>query len=152
MTDRYEAFRTVARQASVDAIALVPGANFTRLFGQEFHQNERPLVIVIPAEGMPAAIVPNLELASFEQVSFEGEVFDWRDQTGYQSAFEQLLKHLPINSVGVEGQVMRVFVDQAFRQAAPGLAMHDTQQQIAALRLHKKCRRDRCYATRHSSF
>lgn len=137
MTDRYEAFRTVARQASVDAIALVPGANFTRLFGQEFHQNERPLVIVIPAEGMPAAIVPNLELASFEQVSFEGEVFDWRDQTGYQSAFEQLLKHLPINSVGVEGQVMRVFVDQAFRQAAPGLAIHDTQQQIAALRLHK---------------
>jgi Xaa-Pro dipeptidase len=137
MTDRYEPFRVVARQASLDAIALVPGANFARLFGKEFHQNERPLVVVIPASGMPAAIVPNLELGSFEQIGFEGEVYDWRDQTGYQSAFEQLVRHIPLASIGVEGQVMRVFVDQALRKAAPGLAVHDAQQRIAALRVHK---------------
>lgn len=137
MTDRYEPFRSVARQASLDAIALVPGANFSRLFGKEFHQNERPLVVLIPAEGTPAALVPNLELGSFEAINFEGEVFDWRDQSGYQSAFEALLAHLPVASVGVEGQVMRVFVDQALRKAAPGLAIHDSQQTIAALRLHK---------------
>ncbi len=137
MTDRYEPFREVARRASLDAIALVPGANFSRLFGEEFHQNERPLLIVIPTIGAPAAIVPNLELASFEQVGFEGEVFDWRDQTGYQSAFEAMLQHLPLGSVGVEGQVMRVFIDQALRKASPGLSIHDAQQGISALRLHK---------------
>ncbi len=137
MTDRYEPFRQVAKQASLDAVALVPGANFSRLFGHEFHQNERPLVVVIPVTGAPAAIVPNLELASFESLAFEGEVFDWRDQTGYQSAFDELLQHLPIESLGVEGQVMRVFVDQAFRKATPALAIQDAQRQIAALRLHK---------------
>ena len=68
MTDRYEPFREVARRASLDAVALVPGANFSRLFGKEFHQNERPLLVVIPCVGAPAAVVPNLELASFEQV------------------------------------------------------------------------------------
>ncbi len=51
MTDRYEPFREVARRASLDAIALVPGANFSRLFGKEFHQNERPLLIIIPCVG-----------------------------------------------------------------------------------------------------
>ncbi len=137
MTDRYEPFRRVAREASLDAIALVPGANFARLFEKEFHQNERPLVVVIPAEGQPAAVVPNLELASFEAIQFEGEVFDWRDQTGYQAAFDQLLKSMPISSIGVEGQVMRVFVDQALRSASSNLAIQDAQQQIAALRLHK---------------
>jgi len=137
MTDRYEPFREVARQASLDALALVPGANFARLFGQEFHQNERPLVVVIPVSGTPAAIVPNLELASFESIGFEGEVFDWRDQTGYQAAFDQLLQTLPVNVLGVEGQVMRVFVDQAFRTADPAIAIQDAQKQIAALRLRK---------------
>lgn len=137
MTDRYERFRDVARQASLDAIALVPGANFSRLFGQEFHQNERPLLVVIPKQGAPAAIVPNLELGSFEVINFEGEVFDWRDQSGYQPAFDALFEHMPITSIGVEGQVMRVFVAHALRKAAPDLAIHDSQQSIAALRLHK---------------
>jgi Xaa-Pro dipeptidase len=137
MTDKYEPYRAVARKASLDAIALVPGANFSRLFGKEFHQNEKPLLVIIPADGMPAALVPNLELGSFEALAFEGEVYDWRDQVGYQDAFDQLLKKMSLASLGVEGQVMRVFIDQALRKASPGLSIQDTQKDIAALRLHK---------------
>ena len=137
MTDRYEPYRAVARNASLDAIALVPGANFSRLFGKEFHQNERPLMVVIPVNGMPAAVVPNLELGSFEAVAFEGQVYDWRDQSGYQNAFDQLLNNMSLTSIGVEGQVMRVFVDQALRKASSGLSIEDAQKDIAALRLNK---------------
>jgi len=137
MTDRYEPFRSIARDQSLDAIALVPGANFTRLFGQSFHQNERPLLVLIPVQGKPSAIVPNLELGSFSAIAFEGEVYDWKDQTGYQVAFDQLLTHNSVSSVGVEGQVMRVFVDQALRTANPSLRIVDAQQSIAALRLCK---------------
>ncbi len=137
MADRYSDFRAIAKQQSLDAIALVPGANFTRLFTKDFHQNERPLVIVIPVEGEPLAVVPNLELGSFSQIGFEGVVFDWRDQTGYQSAFDEMFKKLPIQSIGVEGQVMRVFVDQALRAANPKLFISDQQRAIASLRLRK---------------
>ena len=152
MSDRLEPLREVARAASLDAVALVPGANFTRLYGHDFHQNERPLVVVIPAEGAPAAVVPNLELGSFEPLGFEGEVFDWRDQTGYQDAFDALLRHLPgVRRLGVEGQLMRVFVERALsraagsRDGASGGAAPDTaafdivdaQREIAALRLVK---------------
>ena len=137
MNDRYEPYRAVARKASLDAIALVPGANFSRLFGREFHQNERPLLVIIPADGMPAAVVPNLELGSFEALAFEGEVYDWRDQVGYQDAFDQLLKNMSLASLGVEGQVMRVFIDQALRKACPSLSIQDAQKDIAALRLQK---------------
>jgi len=137
MSDRYQSLREIARNASLDAIALVPGANFTRLLGVEFHQNERPVVVFVPAKGEPLAVIPDLELGSFAATGFEGEVFSWRDQDGYQTAFDNVFKAGSISSIGVEGQTMRVFVDQAMRQAKSGLVITDAQQLIAELRLCK---------------
>ncbi len=51
---------------------------------QDFHQNERPVVVFVHADGRVASIVPNLELASFALLGLDGEVFDWRDEEGYQ--------------------------------------------------------------------
>ena len=73
MMDRYNDFRELARRLGVDAVALVPGPNFTRLMRKSFHSMERPLVLMIPAEGPVAAIVPNLELGSWALLNFEGE-------------------------------------------------------------------------------
>ena len=36
MSDRYADIRQVARDLNVDAVALVPGPNFTRVMGQAF--------------------------------------------------------------------------------------------------------------------
>lgn len=137
MQDRYQELRAVARGLGVDAVALVPGPNFTRILGRSFHTNERPLVVVVPREGPPAAVVPNLELRSFDLVDFEGEVHDWRDQTGYQEAFRALARSRPLASLAVEGQVMRVFVHHALVEAYPGLRVVDGERAISALRLRK---------------
>lgn len=137
MVDRYEHLRGVAATLGVEAVALVPGPNFERTFEKSFASHERPFVIVIPAQGPPAAIVPNLELSSFALINFEGVVFDWRDQVGYQSAFDALMAHLPVTSLAVEGQVMRVFVHHAFLAAAPGLRIIDGEHGISGLRLRK---------------
>ncbi len=137
MTDRYGEYRQIALELGVDALVLVPGPNFVRLFNQSFHSHERPLLVVIPADGPPAAIVPNLELRSFDLIGFEGEVFDWRDQTGYDEAFNALARYLPLNSVAVEGQVMRVFVHHALTLAYPELIVVDAEKPISGLRIHK---------------
>ncbi len=137
MSDRYADIRQVARDLNVDAVALVPGPNFTRTMGQAFMSHERPFVVVIPVQGEPAAIVPNLELGSWVQVGFEGAVFDWRDQDGYQAAFDDLMQHMPLNSVAVEGQVMRVFVHHALRQAMPQIDIVDGERAISGLRAIK---------------
>ncbi|SHI65718.1 M24 family metallopeptidase [Wenxinia saemankumensis] len=137
MTDRYAPLRQVARDLDVEAVALVPGATFTRVMGQSFGTNERPLVVIVPVDGAPAAIVPQLELQSWALTGFEGEVFDWRDQTGYTGAFEALARAMPLRSLAVEGQVMRVFVHHALARAHPGLRLVDAETQIAGLRLHK---------------
>jgi Xaa-Pro aminopeptidase len=137
LADRLTAYRAVAADQGVDAVALVPGPNFTRAVQHSFMSHERPFLIVIPTQGDAAALVPNLELGSWELVGFEGAVFDWRDQDGYDAAFTDLMAHLNITSVAVEGQVMRVFVHHALKKAQPDLRITDAEHAISALRMIK---------------
>ena len=118
-------------------MALVPGPNFTRALDHSFGSHERPFVLVIPAHKPAAALVPNLELGSWELVGFEGAVFDWRDQTGYANAFKALTDHLDIKTLAVEGQVMRVFVHHALLAAQPSLTITDAEREISGLRMIK---------------
>lgn len=137
ITERLSDYAALAADLGVDAVALVPGPNFTRALEQNFMSHERPFLLVIPADKPAAALVPNLELGSWDLVGFEGAVFDWRDQTGYGDAFAALVKHLNISSLGVEGQVMRVFVHHALLAAQPSLKIIDTEREISGLRMIK---------------
>lgn len=137
MTDRFAEYRGVARDLNVQAVALVPGPNFTRAIGKPFMSHERPFVVIVPTEGDLAAIVPNLELRSWDLVDFPGAVFDWRDQDGYQAAFDALADHMPLLSLAVEGQVMRVFVHHALKHANPDIRIVDGEKAISGLRAVK---------------
>ena len=75
--------KTVLARTGLDAIVLVPGANFRRAFGKDFHQMERPLAVILPREGEAVAVVPHLEMESFKPIGFPGTVFAWRDEAGY---------------------------------------------------------------------
>lgn len=130
-------YRALASDLGVDAIGLVPGPNFTRVLNQSFMSHERPFLLVIPAKGRASALVPNLELRSWDLVGFDGEVFDWRDQDGYDAAFAALTAHLGISSLAVEGQVMRVFVHHALKRAQPDLQIVDGETRISGLRMIK---------------
>ena len=137
LPDRLSDYARVAANLNVDAVALVPGPNFARAIEHSFMSHERPFLIVIPADKPAAALVPNLELGSWNLVGFEGAVFDWRDQTGYADAFSQLMAHLDILSLAVEGQVMRVFVHHALLAAQPTLKITDAELEISGLRMIK---------------
>ena len=134
---RLAEYAGIAADLGVGAVALVPGANFTRALGQAFASHERPFLLVITADGRTAALVPNLELQSWNLLGFAGQVFDWRDQDGYDTAFAGLIAHLGIRSLAVEGQVMRVFVHHALRKAQPGLEIIDGEAAISGLRVIK---------------
>lgn len=139
--DRLAPLRAVAETEGLDAIALVPGANFRRVFGRDFHQNERPLVVLVPVEGPPTSVVPHLEFASFAKIGLEGEAIAWRDQDGYGAAFDRLGQVIPpaiaSGRIGVEGQQMRVFVQMALARACPNAEFVDAHLPISALRLRK---------------
>jgi Xaa-Pro dipeptidase len=137
LADRLSDYADIARDLGVDAIALVPGPNFTRAVVHPFMSHERPFMLVVPARGETAALVPNLELRSWDLIGFEGATFDWRDQDGYDAAFTALTDHLDIASLAVEGQVMRVFVHHALKKAQPELKVIDGEVAISSLRVVK---------------
>ena len=131
----------ILARTGLDAIVLVPGANFRRVFAKDFHQMERPLQVIVPRDGDAVAIVPNLEMGSFAPIGFPGQVFDWRDEAGYMGAFEAAGAALPQlrkgARIGVEGQRMRVFDLIALQKVLPGAEFIDAHAEISALRLHK---------------
>lgn len=130
--------KKILDHTGLDAVALVPGANFLRIFGRDFHQMERPLVVIVPAAGKPVAIVPQLEMASFEPLGFDGTVIPWRDEDGYMPAFVKAATHLPhLTRIGVEGQRMRVFDMQALQTVLPEAKIIDAHKDISSVRLHK---------------
>ncbi|WP_420859320.1 M24 family metallopeptidase [Marivivens marinus] len=137
LADRLADYAEVAKRMGVDAVALVPGPNFTRVVHHPFMSHERPFVLAVGADGRAAAIVPNLELRSWDLVGFDGPVFDWRDQTGYAEAFQSFMDYLSPASIGVEGQVMRVFVHHAMQKARPDVRIVDAETEISALRMIK---------------
>lgn len=136
-----EPLRAIIDRTALDALVLVPGANFRRVFKTDFHQMERPLAVVIPREGTPVAVVPHLEMGSFHPIGFPGTVFDWRDETGYMEAFMAAGRALPLlrqgARIGVEGQRMRVFDLLALQKALPGAEFLDVHAEISSIRLHK---------------
>jgi Xaa-Pro dipeptidase len=127
--------------ANLDAVALVPGPNFRRLFGRDFHLMERAFVIVFPRKGPAVAVVPYLEMTSFDTLDFPGVVVSWRDETGYDDAFESAAEALkPLGQapvIGLEAQRMRVFEQFALQQALPQAQFEDAHTLISELRLQK---------------
>ncbi|MBI2717610.1 MAG: aminopeptidase P family protein [Rhizobiales bacterium] len=141
MTVNLAPLYAVLKRTGLNAVAVVPGANFLRVFGKDFHQMERPLVVIVPQDGEPVAVVPHLEMGSFTPLGFVGKVFTWRDEEGFRDAFlaaGAALPQLRVGArVGVEGQRMRVFDYLALQEALPGAVLIDAHGEISAIRLHK---------------
>ncbi|NRB30042.1 MAG: aminopeptidase P family protein [Rhizobiaceae bacterium] len=138
---RLDPIYSILETEQLDAVAFVPGPNFQRLFTANFHLMERPLVVIIPKLGEPAAIVPDLELASFEKLAFPGNVFGWKDEEGYQDAFQAAAASLTQLSnapqIGLEAQRMRVFEQMALQMALPDARFVDAHAAISSIRLVK---------------
>ena len=127
--------------ADLDAVGFVPGPNFRRLFGRDFHLMERAFMVLVPKTGPAVAVVPHLEMTSFDTLDFSGTVFAWRDEDGYEAAFAaaaEALAHLgPAPVIGLEAQRMRVFEQFALKQALPQAHFRDAHALISELRLQK---------------
>jgi len=138
---RLDALYKVARDNDLDAVAFVPGPNFKNIFTRDFHLMERPLLVIVPKDGTPVAIVPNLEMASFGALDFPGAIFDWRDEDGYKSAFTAAANILPqlanAKRFGLEAQRMRAFEQMALANVFPQAEFVDAHAEISNIRLIK---------------
>jgi Xaa-Pro dipeptidase len=125
------------RAAGVDAAAIVPGANFLYLTGARFAAMERPTILIVSADGERRAVLPAFETMTWEKLGFTAEVFAWKDSEGYDAATAAAIAGLGIRRLGVEGQRMRVFEEQALLRAIPGVTIVDAHKALSSIRLRK---------------
>ncbi len=136
---RLQTMRQIIRDAGLDAVALVPGANLYYMTGQPLHLMERPTVGLYRAQGDPILILPALEKDKFAAPPYPLELFTYSDEEGPAGAFEGALAALNPGAgrLGVEGLRMRFAETRLLAQHAPGAELADADDALAALRLRK---------------
>ena len=136
---RLEHLRQSMGQHGLEALALLPGPNLLYLTGLRFHLMERPIVALIPLQGDPLLVLPQLEETKGCQAS-GWQLFPYGEtQADRLAAFQraaQALQPLP-QRVGVESTSMRFLELELLRQCLPQARFIAGDQALASLRLLK---------------
>ncbi len=136
-SDRLGRLHAAMDREELDAVALVPGANFYFLTGAAFHLMERPTILFVARDGPLRAVIPLLERTRWEAVAPEADTLFWQDSDGFADAFRNLATRFAPGRIGVEGQRMRFFEAEAIRSAFASAAVVDAHAAISHMRLHK---------------
>ena len=122
------------------AMAFNAGPSLGWLTGLHFHLMERPVVLFVPAQGIPCLVLPELECQKLVGLSFELHSFAYGDDPQKWSAsFAQGLEELSLTEgcVGMEPGQMRLLEYNLLRKASPLLSFKDGSSLIAPLRMIK---------------
>jgi Xaa-Pro dipeptidase len=135
---RLEKLRALMRQRGIDIMALVPGPTIRYLTGGVHYMMERPILLLIPLEQTPVAIIPKLEVPLFSQHALESQLFSWTDAEGYDHAFKTGLDAIKADGkvIGAE-QGLRFFESEILRRFAPAATLTAADDVLTELRLIK---------------
>jgi len=138
MNTRFKKIYKILESNNLDAIALIPGSNFKYLTGGTFPLMERPTVLII-AKDKNVAILPSLEVDSFNLLKINANVISWHDKEGFNQAFKEASKILSnIKNIGVEGQIIRFFETQAFKENFKEIEIINSHKEISSIRINKE--------------
>ncbi len=140
------------REAGIDALAIVPGANLRYLTGMALYPSERLTLLLLAADGSaPVMVLPAMDAARARTAiqSTEGRdatvhLYTWNDAEGPTDALRQAVAHLfragaasSAPTLAVEHTAMRVFELHALQDTLPGLRTVDAAPLLAPLRMVK---------------
>jgi Xaa-Pro dipeptidase len=138
---RLEALQALVQPGTgADAVLIVPGSNLKYFTGLNYFLSERPIVLILTADGM-SFIVPKLEVTTLvKRPDLEANYFPWTDEDGYEGAFEKAIDDLGLRgkTLGIDGMTMRVTEWLAFQQIDPSLKVKPLERELISIRAHKK--------------
>ncbi len=140
ISNRQNRLRETLKKAHLDAIAINPGPSLVYLTGLLFHLSERPVVFLLPVEGTPSLVLPELEMLKVESTSFEIQPFSYGESLEtWGPAFEAGAAAVALDglSVGVEPVTLRVLELRLLESAAPNASFVSGADAVASLRMQK---------------
>ncbi len=138
--DRLNKLQSALKANGLEAAALNPGATLTYLTGTQFHLMERPVVLLIPAEGRPALILPELEAPKISRFPYEVAAFPYGENPAeWDETFRKASRALNLDGkkIGVEPRQMRLMEFRYLKAGAPAAEFPDASAALSLLRLKK---------------
>jgi Xaa-Pro dipeptidase len=128
-----------ALQASnLDAIVLNAGPSLVYLTGLHFHLSERPVAVIIPAQGEPVIILPELELPKLTGMLVHAFPY-LENPVEWDGVFRKAVQSLNLDGkrIGVEPRQMRLLEFRHVKAGAPGADFPDASAVVSTLRVRK---------------
>lgn len=138
--NRLRRLYALQRAASVDCVALVPGANLRYITGLPLFMSERPIVAFLAADRRSAVLLPALEEGrAREAVGEQVDLFAYSDEEGAGATFGRVSRALELNGrrCAVEHLHMRVLELRALENAAPEARFVSLEETMPGLRAIK---------------
>ncbi|HVO98046.1 MAG TPA: aminopeptidase P family N-terminal domain-containing protein [Bryobacteraceae bacterium] len=120
---RIEKAQQAMKEFGLGAIVLEPGPAMTYLTGVRWGKSERSFVLVIPAKGEPAWVLPGFEeMRARELIHVGDDIRVWQEDESPFERVAQVLKDRGVASgrVGMD-DAARFFVYDGVRKQAPSL-------------------------------
>jgi Xaa-Pro dipeptidase len=127
-------------QNQLQGIALNPGPDLSYFSGLGFHLMERPVLWIIPQQGSPVLILPELEEMKIRGLPFEVRPFTFNeDPSTWTNVFQLALTEAGClgGSLGVIPRRLRLLELSYIQEAAPGLVLTSAQEIISKMRMIK---------------
>lgn len=137
---RFEKLNASLRSSGLDAVILNPGPALTHLTGLRFHLMERPVVLFLARDQVPAIVLPELELQKVASLPYEFQVFAYPENPSeWDHAFRQAVRALNLDGkrIGVEPRQLRLLEFRHVKAGAPEADYPDASDTLAGLRLRK---------------
>lgn len=140
MNQRLNRLSDLIKAQQLDAVVLNPGQTLTWVTGLQFHLMERPVLALFDSEGRVNLVLPNLEKAKLEGLTFASTVAGYGDDPStWDMAFQECFhayagKRL---KVGVEPNHLRLLELGYLERALPESEIVDAGEMLADLRMRK---------------
>ena len=128
------------REARVDLLAIVPGANLRYLIGLAMHPSERITLALFPIEDQPLLVLPELEAPRAEaNLQIGASFYTYTDQEGPDAAFQRLAGDVALKdkTIGVEHLRMRLLELRQLERHAANCQFVDGEPLLSRLRIIK---------------
>ena len=138
--NRQKKLTKALNQANLDSLVLNPSPSLIYFTGLHFHLSERPVVAIFTPEHPPVLVIPELESAKAENLSYDLNPFTYpEDPDKWAAAFKSGAKAAGLSGsdVGVEDRQLRLLELRLLQTALPESHIVNAEDTVATLRMYK---------------
>jgi len=137
---RQKILQEAIKKSGIQAAAFNPGPDMIYLSGLDFHLMERPVILILPQNGSPVMVLPELESAKMENLPYPIRPFFYNENpASWTDIFRAALQQVGVQKgkLGVIPRRLRLLELNYLQEAAPGLELVSAQDLISRIRMIK---------------